>query len=153
MQIAIRNIFISDIFRHGRGHHLYPTNINFCANLWALKAEGCTCVIATNACGSLREEIPPGHVVICDQFLDWWVDFLPIKFISFVQHLSGSIHRNTLSFYCITYTICYRNSCTVEAILHEVSVSKWFLQLRGVLCTDWRNSYSTRLNWGKRSQG
>jgi 5'-methylthioadenosine phosphorylase len=57
--------------RHGRGHHLYPSNINFCANLWALKAEGCTCIIATNACGSLKEEIPPGHVVICDQFLDW----------------------------------------------------------------------------------
>jgi len=57
--------------RHGRKHHVNPTNVNYCANIWALKNEGCTCIVATNACGSLKEEIPPGHVVITDQFLDW----------------------------------------------------------------------------------
>jgi len=57
--------------RHGRGHHLNPTNINYCANMWALKAEGCTCIVATSACGSLKADVPPGHFVITDQFFDW----------------------------------------------------------------------------------
>lgn len=47
-----------------------PSSINFRANIHALKQEGCTHVIATTACGSLREHIHPGHVVILDQFID-----------------------------------------------------------------------------------
>ena len=56
--------------RHGRKHHLMPSFINFRANIHALKQEGCTHVIATTACGSLREHIHPGDVVILDQFID-----------------------------------------------------------------------------------
>ena len=58
------------ICRHGKKHHLMPSSINFRANIHALKQEGCTHVIATTACGSLREHIHPGHVVILDQFID-----------------------------------------------------------------------------------
>lgn len=47
-----------------------PTNINFRANMWALKEEGCTHLLVTTACGSLREEIQPGDLVIIDQFID-----------------------------------------------------------------------------------
>ena len=47
-----------------------PSCINFRANIHALKQEGCTHVIATTACGSLREHIHPGHIVILDQFID-----------------------------------------------------------------------------------
>lgn len=56
--------------RHGRKHDKSPTNVNYRANIWALKQEGCDCIIATNACGSLKEEIPPGDIVLLDQFID-----------------------------------------------------------------------------------
>nr|XP_039272523.1 S-methyl-5'-thioadenosine phosphorylase-like [Styela clava] len=56
--------------RHGHGHSISPTLINFRANICALKEEGCTHILATSACGSLKEEIAPGHFVIMDQFID-----------------------------------------------------------------------------------
>lgn len=56
--------------RHGRRHATMPSNVNFRANVHALKDQGCTHVLATTACGSLREEIEPGHIVFPDQFVD-----------------------------------------------------------------------------------
>ena len=56
--------------RHGRGHRLPPSAINFRANLYGLKALGVEWVIAVSAVGSMREEIQPGHLVIPDQFID-----------------------------------------------------------------------------------
>ncbi len=47
-----------------------PSLVNYRANIWALRLQGCTHVLATTACGSLREEIEPGHIVILDQFID-----------------------------------------------------------------------------------
>lgn len=58
------------IARHGPGHSIMPSNVNFRANIWALREIGVTHVIATTACGSLREEIKPGHFVVIDQFID-----------------------------------------------------------------------------------
>lgn len=57
--------------RHGKGHTIYPTGVNFRANIAALKQQGCTHILATTACGSLKEEIKPGHLVFPDQFIDW----------------------------------------------------------------------------------
>lgn len=56
--------------RHGRKHDVMPTNINFRANIWALKDAGCTHVLVTTACGSLQEDIKPGQIVFLDQFVD-----------------------------------------------------------------------------------
>jgi len=56
--------------RHGKKHTLMPTNVPFQANIRALKDAGCTHVLATTACGSLREEIKPGDFVFIDQFID-----------------------------------------------------------------------------------
>jgi 5'-methylthioadenosine phosphorylase len=56
--------------RHGRGHVHSPTSINYRANLDALKRSGVTDVISVSACGSLREELAPGHFVLADQFID-----------------------------------------------------------------------------------
>jgi len=56
--------------RHGRKHTIMPTNVNFRANIHALKEQGCTAILATTACGSLKEEIKPGDLVILDQFID-----------------------------------------------------------------------------------
>ncbi|HEV8357167.1 MAG TPA: S-methyl-5'-thioadenosine phosphorylase [Gemmatimonadales bacterium] len=56
--------------RHGRGHRIAPTEVNFRANIDALKRAGVTDVIALSAVGSLRDDLPPGTFVIVDQFVD-----------------------------------------------------------------------------------
>jgi 5'-methylthioadenosine phosphorylase len=56
--------------RHGRGHRIPPTEINFRANIDALKRAGVTDVISVSAVGSLRENLKPGMFVIVDQFVD-----------------------------------------------------------------------------------
>ncbi|HEX5752888.1 MAG TPA: S-methyl-5'-thioadenosine phosphorylase [Archangium sp.] len=56
--------------RHGRGHRLAPSDINFRANLDALKRAGVTDVLSVSAVGSLREDLPPGTFVVVDQFID-----------------------------------------------------------------------------------
>src|SRR2546423_13803949 len=56
--------------RHGRGHRLPPSAINFRANIYGLKSLGVEQVIAVSAVGSMREEIHPGHLVVPDQFID-----------------------------------------------------------------------------------
>lgn len=57
--------------RHGRDHSIPPTQVNNRANIWAIGQLGCTHIIATTACGSLREEIKRGDLVVLDQFLDF----------------------------------------------------------------------------------
>jgi 5'-methylthioadenosine phosphorylase len=57
--------------RHGRAHTIPPTHVNNRANLHALRAAGCSHVLATTAVGSLREDIGRGDLVVLDQFLDF----------------------------------------------------------------------------------
>lgn len=56
--------------RHGRGHPVPPSAINFRANIDALKRAGVTDLVSISACGSLKEEFAPGHFVLVDQFVD-----------------------------------------------------------------------------------
>ena len=56
--------------RHGRGHYISPSNINFRANIDALKQLGVTDIVSVSAVGSLKEDLPPGKFVIVDQFID-----------------------------------------------------------------------------------
>ena len=56
--------------RHGKGHFISPTNINFRANIDALKQLGVTDIVSVSAVGSLKENLPPGKFVIVDQFID-----------------------------------------------------------------------------------
>lgn len=56
--------------RHGKGHRWLPTEVNFRANIFALKKLGVERIISVSAVGSLRENIAPGHLVIPDQFID-----------------------------------------------------------------------------------
>ena len=57
-------------FRHGPNHQFSPTEVNYRANILALKDLGVTHILAATACGSLKEEMPPGHFVILDSFID-----------------------------------------------------------------------------------
>jgi 5'-methylthioadenosine phosphorylase len=56
--------------RHGRGHKVPPSAIDYRANIDALKRAGVTDLVSVSACGSLKEELPPGHFVLVDQFID-----------------------------------------------------------------------------------
>jgi 5'-methylthioadenosine phosphorylase len=56
--------------RHGRGHRLTPSQINYRANVFALKKLGAQGIISVSACGSMKEELGVGHIVIVDQFFD-----------------------------------------------------------------------------------
>lgn len=57
--------------RHAKGHSIVPGRIPFRANIWALKKIGCTHILATTACGSLKEKMKPGDLVFVDQFIDF----------------------------------------------------------------------------------
>lgn len=67
--IGGRRVFL--LARHGREHTIPPTQVNYRANIHALKSVGCTAILATTAVGSLREEIGRGDLVILDQFIDF----------------------------------------------------------------------------------
>ncbi len=56
--------------RHGKGHFISPSNINFRANIDALKQLGVTDIVSVSAVGSLKENLPPGKFVLVDQFID-----------------------------------------------------------------------------------
>ena len=63
----VRLVFLP---RHGRGHRLLPHEINYRANIWALKHAGASRVVSVSAVGSLKEDIAPGELVVPDQFID-----------------------------------------------------------------------------------
>ena len=67
---AIENRKIAFLARHGMGHHISPSEVNYRANIYALKSLGVERVVSINACGSLREDYAPGHIVIPDQIYD-----------------------------------------------------------------------------------
>lgn len=56
--------------RHGKGHRLSPSDINYRANIDVLKRAGVTSLLSVSACGSFREDLPPGSFVLVDQFVD-----------------------------------------------------------------------------------
>ncbi|HMK61780.1 MAG TPA: S-methyl-5'-thioadenosine phosphorylase [Dissulfurispiraceae bacterium] len=66
-----KGVGIAILARHGRDHSIYPTGVNYRANMYALKKEGCSHLLATTAVGSLREKIKPGDLVFIDQFIDF----------------------------------------------------------------------------------
>lgn len=67
----INGVEVVILARHGKGHCITPSKVNFRANIAALHNEGCTHILATTAVGSLREEIKPGNLVFPDQFIDF----------------------------------------------------------------------------------
>ena len=67
---TLQGVTVAFLSRHGRGHRLNPSEINYRANIYALKSLGVTRVISVSAVGSMRESVSPGHVVLPDQFID-----------------------------------------------------------------------------------
>lgn len=82
----IRGVPVVLLARHGRSHTITPSNVNYRANVQALKDQGCTHILATTAAGSLREEIKRGDLVIPDQF----IDFTKQRKMTFHEHFQAN---------------------------------------------------------------
>lgn len=87
----IQGVHVAFIARHGRDHTIPPTQVNFRANIDALKKIGCTHILATSACGSLKKEIGRGDLVILDQF----IDFTRRRASSFYEKFEPGTHGHT----------------------------------------------------------
>lgn len=85
----INGVDVVLLARHGKNHRLSPSQVNYRANIYALKELGATHILATTACGSLKEEIERGHFVIVDQF----IDFTRNRKITFHESFeNGAVH-------------------------------------------------------------
>ncbi len=87
----IHDVDVVLIARHGREHTIPPTQVNYRANIQALKDQGCSHIFATTACGSLREKIDRGDLVILDQF----IDFTRLRKISFFEEFAPGDMKHT----------------------------------------------------------
>ncbi|ABW68421.1 S-methyl-5'-thioadenosine phosphorylase [Desulfosudis oleivorans] len=88
---AIDGVEVMLISRHGRRHQFSPSEVNYRANIHALKDQGATHILATTACGSLKEKIHPGDFVILDQFIDF-AKMRKNTFFDSFEHLDLSAH-------------------------------------------------------------
>jgi 5'-methylthioadenosine phosphorylase len=79
--------------RHGRRHQYSPTQVNYRANIRALADAGVSHILATSACGSLKEEIDRGHFVILDQF----IDFTRHRFNTFFESFEDGTHHTGMA--------------------------------------------------------
>ena len=118
----IADVPVVILSRHGQGHSINPTNVNYRANIWSLKKTGCTHILAATACGSLREQIEPGHFVFPDQFIDRTTKRISTYFDgSEVQHISmgnpfSAKLQNCLALACDQLGFPYHDSGTVVTI-------------------------------------
>ena len=87
----IGGVPVALLARHGREHTIPPSQVNYRANIWALREAGCSCVLASTAVGSLREEIGRGDLVLPDQF----IDFTRSRALSFFESFETGNPRHT----------------------------------------------------------
>lgn len=84
----IKGVQVYLISRHGKNHDTNPSNVNYRANIWTLvKQLGCTHILATSACGSLKEELVPGNIGVLSQYIDRTSNFRDRSFYK-VCHVS-----------------------------------------------------------------
>lgn len=67
---TLEGMRVAFLARHGIGHHIMPSEVPYRANIYALKSLGVQRIVSVSACGSLKEELAPGHIVIPDQIYD-----------------------------------------------------------------------------------
>ena len=118
----IEDIQVVILSRHGPGHSINPTNVNYRANISALKEEGCTHILAATACGSLRERIAPGHFVFPNQFIDrtnkrinTFFDGSDVRHVSMGEPFSAMM-RSCLVEACKSLGFEHHNEATVITI-------------------------------------
>ncbi len=97
--------------RHGRGHYTPPSELNFRANIDALKRLGVTEILSVSAVGSLREHLPPGTFVIVDQFID-----------RTVSRISSFFEKGMVGHVSMAHPVCARLGNLVEEAAHTAGV-------------------------------
>lgn len=97
---TIRGVDCVLLARHGRNHSIMPTTVNYRANIYALRHVGCTHVVVTTACGSLKEEIQPGQIVIVDNFIDRTTKRAQTFYDGNEQSLIGVMHMPMEPAFC-----------------------------------------------------
>jgi 5'-methylthioadenosine phosphorylase len=119
---TIAKVPVIILSRHGSDHSINPTNVNYRANIWSLKEQGCTHILAATACGSLRERIAPGHFIFPDQFIDHttkristYFDSSDVQHVSMGEPFSTGI-RDCLVQTCVTLGFEYHEGGTVVTI-------------------------------------
>ncbi|MCR4337307.1 MAG: S-methyl-5'-thioadenosine phosphorylase [Candidatus Omnitrophica bacterium] len=68
---VLQGIEVVFLPRHGKGHHISPSEVNYRANIFGMKKLGVHAIVSVSACGSLKEEIKPMDFLVPDQFVDW----------------------------------------------------------------------------------
>ncbi len=105
---GVRCVFLP---RHGRGHPLPPSALNYRANIDAMKRLGVTDILSLSAVGSLREDLPPGHFVIVDQFIDR----------SFAREKSF-FGPGCVAHVSVAHPVCPRLGDALEAASHQIGL-------------------------------
>ena len=98
--------------RHGRGHRLAPSEVNYRANIAALKSVGVTDVLSLSAVGSLRPELAPGSFVVVDQFID-----------RTVSRASSFFGRGLVAHVSMAHPVCARLGAHVQRALQQAGVA------------------------------
>ena len=101
---TLEGVEVAFLARHGRGHRLNPSEINYRANIYALKSLGVTRVISVSAVGSMKESIRPGEIMMPDQFIDLtkrrastFFEGGMVAHVAFGEPICGSLGRNLFS--------------------------------------------------------
>ena len=121
---------VAFLARHGRGHRISPTRINQRANIYGFKMLGVEYLIAVSACGSLREQYAPGHIVIPDQLFDRTSN----RALSFFDDPDVGteglvVHASVADPYCTFLSnICYR---AVQETATPVHIGGAFVTIEG----------------------
>ena len=114
----INGVKVVILSRHGRTHAIPPSQVNNLANIWAIKKLGCTHILATTACGSLRNEIKRGDMVFIDQF----IDFTRFRKVSFFEEFAeGKLNHTPMADPFDNYLrdILIRNAKTLGLKFHR----------------------------------
>ena len=111
----LENRSVAFLARHGLGHHISPSEVNFRANIYALKSLGVERIVSISACGSLREDYAPGDIVIPDQLFD----FTKNRNRSFFSD-GFVVHVNVADPFCSDLSqILYKSVIETGAVTHK----------------------------------
>ena len=104
--------------RHGKGHRILPTELNFRANIYGMKKLGVEWILSVSAVGSMKEEIAPGNIVVPDQFIDMTKRRISTFFgngivghVAFADPVCGDLHN-----------ILYQSGLNAGATVHKGGV-------------------------------
>ena len=135
------NVELAFLPRHGRGHVVSPTDINYRANIDALKRIGVTDIVSISACGSFREEMAPGDFVLIDQFVD-----------RTVNREKSFFGRGMVAHVSVAHPTCSRLRHHVAAAAAEAGIQHHptgcYLAMEGPQFSSLAESRMYRNNWG-----